>query len=310
MNKHTNTITDEFIAKWMSDDLNAQEMEAFKLHPDYAIYVKMKNASNQLSFKAYDNKKAFQHIKSKTNAGVVSLQPKSQFATWKYITGGIAAAAVLLIGVLFSVKSAVYSTKQGQQLAVDLPDTSKVILNAGSEISFSERKWKNDRSLNLKGEAYFKVEKGNQFTVNTSLGKVQVLGTQFTVNSIGNLFIVKCFEGRVGVTSGKLYKEITPGMALQIKNETLTSYKFEDLAPSWVTKNVSNFRKIQISELLTAFKRQYNIAVEGEGFINDKALFTGSFPNNNLEEAVKIIFETMNVTYRLEGNTKLVILKK
>jgi len=63
-----------------------------------------------------------------------------------------------------------------------------VVLNSKSTISFNKTDWKNNRQLTLDGEAYFKVEKGSTFTVNTNNGSVTVLGTQFNVNSTRRFF--------------------------------------------------------------------------------------------------------------------------
>ena len=46
-----------------------------------------------------------------------------------------------------------------------------------------ENKWKNERSVNLDGEGFFKVAKGSKFDVETSAGTVSVVGTQFNVKN-------------------------------------------------------------------------------------------------------------------------------
>jgi ferric-dicitrate binding protein FerR (iron transport regulator) len=56
-----------------------------------------------------------------------------------------------------------------------------LILNAASKLSFNEKKWADQRALTLEGEAFFKVQKGQTFSVNTTAGVITVLGTQFNV---------------------------------------------------------------------------------------------------------------------------------
>ena len=311
MSNNYNIYDEGFIARWMSNELNTEEMKAFEEHPEYSVYKKMKQASDQLSFLDFDKEKAFDRLSAETSNKTIELHPKKANSIWKFVLSGVAAAILLLFGVFFSSKDTTYKIGNGEQLTIQLPDDSKVLLNAASDLSFNEKHWSTDRDVNLKGEGYFKVAKGKQFTVHTDLGKVQVLGTQFTVNTLGDTFIVKCFEGKVGITtSGGDYKEITKGMALQINEKEFDAWKFEDSEPSWVVSNTSSFRKIAVSDVLIALKRQYDVDIEGLDALNKSSLFTGSFPNYNLEKALKVIFGTMDVKYTLDGKSKIVLLKK
>ncbi|MBQ0740845.1 FecR domain-containing protein, partial [Aquimarina celericrescens] len=82
-----------------------------------------------------------------------------------------------------------------------LPDGSFVDLNAGSELTHQRFFWSQNREITLQGEGYFKVTSGTNFTVTTSLGKIEVLGTQFNIKEREKLFEVNCYEGRVKVST-------------------------------------------------------------------------------------------------------------
>ena len=77
------------------------------------------------------------------------------------------------------------STNNGQTMSLTLPDSSKVILNAGSTIIFPEKFTSSERSVYLLGEAIFDVahDEDKPFTVNTSDLAISVHGTVFNVNS-------------------------------------------------------------------------------------------------------------------------------
>ena len=64
---------------------------------------------------------------------------------------------------------------------------SEVMLNAMSSVSFNKHKWDDIREITLEGEAYFKVKPipatNAKFWVQTADLKVEVLGTQFHVNT-------------------------------------------------------------------------------------------------------------------------------
>ena len=64
-----------------------------------------------------------------------------------------------------------YTTEFAQQDTITLPDASEVFLNAGSELTFSENNWDdNKKSLRFQGEAYFKVAKGKVYGIHPCRG--------------------------------------------------------------------------------------------------------------------------------------------
>ena len=71
----------------------------------------------------------------------------------------------------------------GQKLHIQLPDGSKVWLNADSRISYKENFADSIRAINLEGEAYFEVMRDSlhPFLVHTDKLSVSVLGTGFNV---------------------------------------------------------------------------------------------------------------------------------
>ena len=78
------------------------------------------------------------------------------------------------------------TTPFGAKTDFILPDGSKVWLNSGSSISYPSG-FGETRSIELSGEAYFEVEKGNiPFIISTEYGKVEVKGTSFNVKAFQN----------------------------------------------------------------------------------------------------------------------------
>ena len=66
-----------------------------------------------------------------------------------------------------------------------LPDSSQVMLNAGSTIRFRSDYNSNNRDIQLQGEGYFKVAKNENLPliVNTGNLKIKAVGTEFNVKA-------------------------------------------------------------------------------------------------------------------------------
>ena len=125
--------------------------------------------------------------------------------TWKY------AAAVLLfvfLGTLwllmrtssFQPITTSVATLPGQTKRLLLPDSSEVLLNAGSRLLYTQKE-PLVREVWLDGEAWFHVthKKDNRsFIVHTyDHLSVEVLGTRFNVNNFGNKIAVVLQEGSI-----------------------------------------------------------------------------------------------------------------
>ncbi|NWJ52921.1 MAG: FecR family protein [Bacteroidetes bacterium] len=73
----------------------------------------------------------------------------------------------------------------GSKTTIELPDSSVVILNSGSSLSYPDRFEAGSRTVVLNGEAFFEVKKNKHrpFYVKTNDITIRVLGTKFNVKS-------------------------------------------------------------------------------------------------------------------------------
>ena len=227
MEKFNNT--EDFLAKWASGDLSESDKEAFRKREDYKLYAAILEGTDRLDVPAYNKEKNFEGVQEKKmrEGKVVRLTRK-----WPY---AVAASVALFMGYLFFFNQMVgYETGYGEKLAITLPDHSEVVLNARSKLEYQEKNWKEERTLVLEGEAYFKVNKGSRFAVDSENGKVTVLGTQFTVNSEGDIFEIRCYEGKVKVEKNGLQKIIAAGQAVRAVDGVLEDWKLVQQQPSWI----------------------------------------------------------------------------
>ncbi|KUJ63915.1 iron dicitrate transport regulator FecR [Flavobacteriaceae bacterium CRH] len=293
------------LAKWLNNDLSQDELAEFEASPDFEKYQKIKKYTDHLEIDDLDENAMLSTILSqkKVTPKVVPLYKKWMFRA--------AAIFVLALGITFVMKFFVPQTHTaafGEKTTFSLPDNSEVVLNSGSEINYKKWNWDNNRHLELKGEAYFKVSKGRRFEVQTNLGKVSVLGTQFNVKARKNRFDVVCYEGRVKVNYANTQILLTHGQSVSFENGKQVNMKVNLLRPEWMDDQIS-FNKENIRTLLDEVERQYNITIE----LNTKdtvSLFTGKLPAKNLDIALQIISTTYHLEAKKVSKNKIIFDEK
>ena len=159
---------DRFLGKWLSGDLSKEELKSFEKSEDYLAYKDILKGVERLERPVFDVEKKLKEQKA-YNA-IYKQHKKSPFVkplTWIY---SAAAIALVLIGLKFFFFQSVTTVRTdiGQTNVIALPDHSVVTLNADSTLEYDKNSFLEDRVLQLNGEAFFDVEKGSSFTVNTN----------------------------------------------------------------------------------------------------------------------------------------------
>jgi transmembrane sensor len=296
-------MKENYLAKWLANELSETELEAFKKTPEYASYKRILDTSAGLRAPEFDVDKALAAIQARKageQRGVV------RFVPWKKILQAAAVAAffIALSVVYVSNLDEHISTGYAEKIAFALPDASEIILNADSEVNYDKKHWASERLISLEGEAYFKVSKGKKFTVATGNGQVTVLGTQFNVENRNGYFEVTCFEGLVSVTYQGTETKLPAGTSFLAIGGVVKDVEAPDAsAPSWVNDE-SSFRSVPLSYVFDEFERQYDMRVETRN-INLNQLFTGTFSNTDMNLALQSISTPSRISFKLEGNKVL-----
>ena len=131
--------------------------------------------------------------------------------------------------------------------------------------------------------------------MNTPLGKVRVLGTRFNVFARGQRFEVACMEGKVLVLTATRQDTLLPGQGLKKAGATIDTFTTETSRPGW-TEGQSTFQSAPLSEVFQEIERQYGIQILTPGLSG--RTFTGRFPHDNLEVALKAVCEAMGLKYQ------------
>ncbi len=191
------------------------------------------------------------------------------------------------------------SVPLGEKKQVTLPDSSKVNINSGSVIRYTDPFDEDKRIIELTGEAYFSVrhDSTKPFVVQTKHLDVEVLGTEFDVEAYDEdeSTSVLLDEGKVQVrtSENKLYA-LDPHQKFVIDNETnevVIEDVDEDEDNSWTSGELI-FRDVQLKDIVKTLERQFAIKIEvaNPAVLKKKDIFTIKFrKEDSLESVLEII---------------------
>lgn len=327
---------EEKIKKWLAGELSAAERKAFEGSEAFVHIRKLLDAVQHFKAPAYDvhseysrltearenpeNKHRSLHIKNRETGSPALDRSRSRHASVRKKTVTLddrlrqvfRVAAIFVIALtagyfLYHQVSSSVDNREwiAEQAEITLPDASIVSLNAASAIRFSEDNWSEERVVELRGEAYFRVKKGQEFTVKTDQGVVTVLGTEFNVKDRGTYFQVTCYSGSVRVTTPQRSLVLQPQSSYRMINGNEENFIYSgEPGPDWL-RGESSFRSVPLSAVIDELEIQYEVAVETQN-VDVNQLFTGSFSHNNLEIALKSITIPLHLHYEINEN-KIVI---
>lgn len=303
---------DELLHKWVNGEISKEELEIFEARPEFSSLTTLYKATDNLSAPAFDDKKMLSNILAEEKkTGIAKPEGRRVFLTsWlKYA----AAASILLFATWFmwpANTTVTVTANAGEQIMGMLPDNSMFTLNAGSELSYDSEDWKKERSLHLMGEAFFEVEKGEKFEVNTANGQVKVLGTSFNVRSRDASLEVICRTGKVGVSSiaGKDFGVLMPQDAISIsRDDLLDKWQVSKADGKDWTEGIIRFKSAKLAEVISELERQFDVKINAQK-TDIQQIVSCNFQNKNLDTALMTTLSPLGITYKIEE--KVVILSK
>jgi len=264
---------------------------------------------------------------SKNTEKEIDFQQTNRFWRALYNAGKVAAIFIVAfgLGILFKTNSGLQipTTKfnkievpRGQRVLITLVDGTKVWVNAKSKFTFPDHFEKNNRTVQLDGEAYFDVVHNEKvpFIVKTSKYQIKVLGTRFNVNAYQNStnFETTLVEGRVLLKTndpGSLTIELKPDEQYSEDNGS-SKYLIKKVATkediSWID-GVYTFNDQSFSDIVQQLERYYDTKI----VVNYPQLldyhFTGKFRYRDpLSVILNVVKQNKAFTYKQVGN-KIII---
>jgi len=232
---------------------------------------------------------------------------------------GILALTATLVFYVSKDNKKIYQTAFGEMKKIILPDSSVVMLNANSAISFNES-WKKDktREVWLEGEAYFnvrhlnknnqKVEPGERFLVHTNDLQVEVLGTSFDIRQRRGRTEVVLETGSIVISfNDKKYAalKLKPGDAFTYypkENKLLKDSIAAEDYTAWKQKKLI-LRNPTIREITGYLEDNFGkkIVIEDISLYNRK--IEGPILFDNLDDALFILSTVLNTDVIKQDST-------
>jgi len=206
------------------------------------------------------------------------------------------------------------STPMASRTSFDLPDGSKVWLNAGSSITFAESFSKKQRSVKLLGQAYFDVKKDKiPFFVETDQFVIKVLGTTFDVLAYpGEEALITLERGKISLETLSGNEAIlNPGQQAVIEKESghIKQRKVDTrLFVAW-RNNRLIFVDEPLEKVAIRLKRWFNVDISIEDESIKKIPVNGTIDYESIGEVMELLEICAPVKCSFNKNERIIILK-
>lgn len=186
-----------------------------------------------------------------------------------------------------------------------LPDGTKVYLNASSAIRFSTDFNKNDRRVQLTGEAYFEVahNKDLPFIVSFDKNEVEVLGTHFNISSYKNTSKTTLLEGAIKIRSGQNQTLLKPGDEADINNGDVTVAKVDTYKSIAWKEGVFYFHEDEMTDILEQVARWYDVKIAYKGTPGTKKYSGDIRRQATLNQVLEMLNAVSGTTFTLKDRT-------
>jgi len=198
-------------------------------------------------------------------------------------------------------------TPKGRQVEVELPDGSKVWLNAGSSLKYPTTFTGKERLVELTGEADFKVRPNAKmpFRVKTNGQITEDIGTEFNIDAYADEpgQRTTLLEGTIKV-NGTLLK---PGQqaVLAAGNLALTTANTAEVM-AWKNGDFI-FDNADIKTVMRQLARWYDVDVTYEGRSNTDRFDAQISKKQNIGVILNALQRTNGVRFKIEGRRVTVI---
>jgi len=190
---------------------------------------------------------------------------------------------------------------------ITLPDSSTVVLHAGSRLEYPAVFSGSERAVILSGEAYFDIREDptRRFVINTGRVKTTVLGTAFNIKAYpgSNEITVSVTKGKVKVEDGQqVLAVLTPDqqMVYNTMAATLTQKPVSALEQINWTQEDMVFESIPFEQIAATISKRYEVNIRFDNPALAQCPVRASFSGTeSLDEVLTVLCTVRNATYTM-----------
>jgi len=162
------------LAKWLAGNISPTELQELQKEYDLSKLEQVLNRQKKFDITTHTDEAMWEDFEKRV-ANSEKTQ-KTKKINKNFIIGFIL-ITIFAIGTWFyfnknSNSSQKIKTPPAKTQEIQYADGTKIHLSPSSSVEYDEQKWTDQRTINLDGQAFFVVEKGNPFVVLTQQGKV------------------------------------------------------------------------------------------------------------------------------------------
>jgi ferric-dicitrate binding protein FerR (iron transport regulator) len=312
-------IKDERMARYLAGEMSTSEEIAFmeEVQSNPKQHIELKNMEK--SWRYYDenpsrnrwnSSSGWEKLHSKLETDGLLENIESERASNRLLPLLRIAASILLVLAIGipSLYFGVIRNSDGETIkrhysetgisTVDLPDGSRIFLNEGAEITYPAV-FKQERAVELKGEAFFEVmsDPVNPFTVRSGKVMISVLGTSFNVKSKAQTsdieVYVKTGKVRMALEESDRFITLQAEEVGLTENAELNRILQED--PNYISWKTKDFKfvDVELVEVLKELEASYHVNIHAQGVELTGMKITTSYR----EQSIDAILETIGTAF-------------
>ncbi len=316
MNRENNSI-DELLIKYLLGEADAREhltvqkwrdakhenekyFEGFRLIWEQSKYAESKST--------IDENAAWERMKLRLQDTPAQSKPTKKIALSINTFMRVAAVLVVLLGGFW------FYTMQSNRMIIvqselttkieNLPDGSVVTLNKNSSISYPKQFKGNTREISLSGEAFFNITPNKEmpFIIAANGVSIKVVGTSFNVKTAIEKTEVIVETGIVEVSKKENSVRLNPKeKAIVLKESAPVKDESKDALYNYYRTNEFVCNNTPLWRLVEVLNDAYGSHISiGNASVKNLPL-TATFKNENLNDILNIISETLDVSISRNG---------
>ncbi|SFU13957.1 protein of unknown function [Algoriphagus locisalis] len=194
----------------------------------------------------------------------------------------------------------------GQKYKFQLPDGTRVHLNAASSIEYPQSFDGEKRTVRMKGEAFFdvKTDPNRPFIIEIDNSQVTVLGTSFNLKNEED-FELALVEGKVEVadSTGGIITVLPNEMLIKRKNGEVSKGAYDPLEVFGWREQYLIFKDDSYPEVIEKLEEWFGVTIESTLKVDKDWSYSGQYHNKPLNQVLEGISISSDFQYKINNKS-------